>query len=67
MTPTQTKEEKGQPEVPAQIFEEFLVRLEKAETTSDVVERLRTTIINKKDLSDKAIMTALFPEEESND
>jgi hypothetical protein len=67
MNPPQAQEVKGQPEVPAQIFEEFLIRLEKADTPTDVVERLRATIITKKDLSDKAIRAALFPEEESDD
>ena len=61
MNTTQTKEEKGQPEVPAQIFEQFLIRLEKADTPSDVVERLRATIINEKRPSDKSDKDGLIP------
>ena len=60
MNPIHAKEPEGQPEVPAQIFEGFLTRLEKAETPTDVVERLRATIMHEKDLSEKAIRAALW-------
>jgi hypothetical protein len=67
MNPIHENEPEGQPEVPAQLFEEFVTQLEKAETPADVVERLRATIIHEKDLSEKAIRAALFPEEQSDD
>lgn len=67
MNPIHAKEPEGQPEVPAQIFEEFVTQLEKAATPTAVVERLRATIIHEKDLSEEAIRAALFPEEQSDD
>lgn len=67
MKTKETIEAKSQPEVPALIFGQFLTGLEKAEMPADLVERLRTTIITNKDLSDNAIRAALFPEAESND
>jgi len=67
MNSPQQQEPKGQPEVPTQIFAEFLSQLEKAETPMDVVERLRETILINQDLSDRAIRMALFPDEKSDD
>ena len=67
MNTKQTVETKVQPEVPALIFEQFLTGLEKAKMPSDLIERLRTTIIVQNDLSDGAIKTALFPEDQSYD
>lgn len=67
MNPADEREVTAQAEVPAQIFEQFLVALEEAKMPADLVERLRDTIIGERDLSDRAIKAALFPEEESDD
>ena len=57
----------GQPEVPTQMFEQFLASLRKAEIPSDVVQRLQHTILVERDLSDHAVKAALFPEIQLND
>jgi len=62
-----SKQTKGQPEIPRQLFETFLHKLETADIPLGVVERLRRTIIREMNLSDKAIKAALFPEDESSD
>jgi len=67
MNPPQKHETQGQPEVPAQIFEQFLIALQKTNVASDIIERLRTTIVTNHDLSDKAIRIAVFPEDQSDD
>jgi hypothetical protein len=59
--------EKAQPEVPGRVFEEFLIRLTKSEIPTEVVERLRKTVIQEKNLSEKAIKSALFQIHETDD
>jgi hypothetical protein len=49
MNPQQTHGTEGQPEVPAQIFEQFLTTLQKNSVASDIIERLRATIVIKHD------------------
>ncbi len=67
MKQAESKKEKIHMDVPTNVFEAFLSQLEKAEAPTDVVERLRKTILQEKDLSDRAIRAALFFEDDSND
>lgn len=50
-------------EVPAQVFEEFLLQLESADVPKDVTARLRKTILEEGKLNQDAIQKAIFPED----
>ena len=54
-------------EVPTQVFREFLGALKRAEVPSEVIERLQTTIVEKRDLSEKTIRSAIFPLDKEDD
>jgi hypothetical protein len=50
-------------DVPAQIFEAFLKALPEAQIPEEIVSRLRKTLLEEIDLSDKALKCAIAPEE----
>jgi hypothetical protein len=50
-------------DVPEQVFESFLAALAQAELPADLIARLRTNLIEDKDLTERALTAALFPEE----
>jgi hypothetical protein len=56
-----------QGEIPKDIFEKFLAGLAESDVPREVVERLRQTIADQSDLSEKAIKTALFQSDPTND
>jgi hypothetical protein len=49
--------------VPKQVFEKFLNELEGKKVTADVVARLKKTLIDHGDISETAIKTALFDDD----
>jgi hypothetical protein len=57
----------GQTEIPRQIFDQFLVALAESDVPNEVVQRLRQSITNQADLSDKGIKVALFQSDPTND
>lgn len=48
--------------VTKQVFDQFLRKLEERKIASDVMERLKKTLIEQGDISEFAIRTALFSE-----
>ncbi len=50
--------------VPDQVFEGFLKALEAKEMPADLLERLRTALIEKKAFTERALKAAIFPEED---
>ncbi len=52
-------------EIPKQVFEEFLHALAVAEakTPPEVIERLRTTLLEEKSFTERALREAIFGEE----
>lgn len=50
-------------EVPGQVFESFLAALAQADLSADLIARLRINLIEDKDLTERALTAALFPEE----
>lgn len=51
-------------EVPTQVFEQFLRRLEESKTPLGVVERLRAVLLSEKGLTEKAVTEALLSEDQ---
>lgn len=56
-------EQTPQADVPVQVFESFLVALEKEGVDQEIVQRLKKTLIAEGKFSDKHLKSALFPEE----
>lgn len=56
-------EETKKSDVPTQVFESFLAALEKDGVAQEVIQRLKTTLIEDGKFSDKQLKAALFPEE----
>lgn len=52
--------------VPKQIFDQFLKKLEEEKTAADVVTRLNKALIEQGDISETAIKTALFFDNNTN-
>jgi hypothetical protein len=50
-------------DVPGQVFESFLAALAEADLPADLIARLRTSLREDKDLTERALTAALFPEE----
>ncbi len=48
--------------VPKQAFEQFLEALKNKGVSSEVIERLRKTLVERGDVSEAAIKAALFPD-----
>lgn len=53
----------GATEVPTQVFEKFLEALAGAGLPADLVARLRKTILEEKDFTDRALKAAVLAEE----
>lgn len=53
---------KSSSEVPMQVFEQFLKRLEESKTPPGLVERLRVLLLSEKSLTEKAVVDALLSE-----
>lgn len=51
--------------VPDQVFEGFIKALEGKEMPEDLIERLRTALIDKKAFTERVLKAAIFPEEEA--
>lgn len=54
-------ETKAKTDVTSEVFEEFLKLLSEKGTPEDVVARLRRTLIEKKQFSERALREAIFP------
>ncbi len=52
--------------VSKQIFDQFLKKLEEKKTAADVVSRLNKALIEQGDVSETAIKTALFSDNNTN-
>jgi len=50
-------------DVPVQVFERFLQALADANTPTDVVNRLRKTLLEDKSLTERSLREAVFGEE----
>jgi hypothetical protein len=50
-------------DVPTQVFEKFVEALREADLPGELVMRIQTTLIEKENLSEVALRTALFDEE----
>lgn len=50
----------GMPNVPAQVFEKFLQALEEATVSSELVTRLRKTLLEDKTFTEKALKEAVL-------
>ncbi len=51
-------------DVPAQVFENFLAALAQAEVPAGLIARLRRSLLEDKELTERALAAALFAEEE---
>ncbi|MBI3372909.1 MAG: hypothetical protein HY017_14300 [Betaproteobacteria bacterium] len=49
-------------DIPTLVFESFLQALEASGTSTELIARLRKTLLVDKGFSDKALKEALFPE-----
>lgn len=49
--------------VPDQVFEGFLKALTDKEMPEDLIERLRTALIEKRSFTERALKAAILPEE----
>lgn len=47
-------------DIPTKVFEAFIEKLSETKIPEDVVQRLRTTLLEKKKFSDSALTAALF-------
>jgi len=61
MTTSPTPE--GTPDVPAQVFEEFLQALGAAGASAELVARLRKTLLEDRTFSERALKEAVLAEE----
>ena len=52
--------------IPKQIFDQFLKKLEEEKTEADVITRLNKTLMEQGDVSETAIKTALFSDNNTN-
>ncbi|MDA2922462.1 hypothetical protein MYX07_04330 [Patescibacteria group bacterium AH-259-L07] len=52
--------------VPKQVFDQFLKKLEDKKIASDVIMRLKETLIGQGDMSDTAMKAALFLDNDTN-
>ena len=50
-------------DVPTQVFEQFVEALREADLPDELVTRIQTTLIEKENLSEAALRTAVFGEE----
>jgi hypothetical protein len=53
--------------VPTQVFQKFLETIETAGGNAETVSRLKTTLLEKADLSEGALETAIFGESSDDD
>ena len=58
-----TPEQNQKMDVPTQVFESFLVALEKEGVDQEIVQRLKKALIGEGKFSDKQLKSALFPDE----
>jgi hypothetical protein len=54
-------------DVPTQVFQKFLETIETAGGNAETVSRLKTTLLEKPDLSEEALETAIFGERSDDD
>jgi len=54
---------KGTPDVPVQVFENFLQALSDAGVSVELVARLRKTLLEEKKFTERALKEAVLPEE----
>lgn len=52
-------------DIPSQTFEKFMEKLKDDGVSSDVIQNLRKTILEKGNLSESAIRAALFGEDQN--
>jgi len=55
--------QKASSDVPKQVFEKFLEALSSAGASTELVDRLRKTLLDDKKFSERAIKEAVLPEE----
>ena len=48
-------------DVPSQIFEKFLEELKLSGVSDEIIERLRTPFLKKRNITETAIKLAIFP------
>lgn len=53
----------GKQDIPAQVFESFLLELESTGASSEMVARLRKTLLDDRIFTEGALKTAIFGEE----
>ena len=63
MTTEPRSDEAGMPDVPAQVFEEFLQALGSTGAPVELVGRLRKTLLEDKRFTERALKEAVLPEE----
>jgi hypothetical protein len=54
----------GTPDVPAQVFEKFLLALENAGSSTEMIARLRKTLLEDKKFTERALKEAVLAAEE---
>jgi tripartite-type tricarboxylate transporter receptor subunit TctC len=54
---------KGTPDVPTRVFEKFLEALDEASASTDLVARLRKTLLEDKKFTERALKEAVLAEE----
>ena len=59
-------EQNQKADVPTQVFESFLVALEKEGVAQEIIQRLKKTLIEESKFTDKHLKAAIFPEEISS-
>ena len=52
--------------VPKQVFDQFLEKLEEKKVASNVITRLKETLVGRGDVSDTAIKAALFSDNDTD-
>jgi len=57
-----TANEPSVPDVPTQVFQEFLRSLATQGIPKEVIESLRHTMVDERDLSERALREAISPE-----
>ncbi|WP_374652292.1 hypothetical protein [Dongia sp.] len=53
-------------DVPTQVFESFIKKLEADGESKELIERLRKAIVVNRTLSDRELLKAIFPGEEAS-
>jgi alcohol dehydrogenase YqhD (iron-dependent ADH family) len=54
---------KGTPDVPTQVFEQFITELETNKVSEEVVSRIRKTLLEQQKFTDSALKSAVLGDE----